>query len=108
MEMCMIALQNRRIIDRNMNGCFNKTEGLLMERWMVAFTRNDYRWKDVWLLLQKMTIDGKMYGCFTRQQAYWWKYAWLLIQKRKTIDGNMYGCFDKTEGLLMERWMVVF
>ena len=69
MEMCLVALQNRRIIDQNMNGCFNKTEVLLMERWMVAFTRNDYWWKDVFCFYKKMNIDGKIYGCFTRQQA---------------------------------------
>ena len=108
-----------RIIDRNMHGCFYKnwllmgrwmvaftkidywwkdvwllykTEGLLMEWWMVAFTKNDYWRKDVLLLLQnRRNIDGMMYGCFTKQKDYWWKDAWLLY---------------KTEGLLMERCKV--
>ena len=130
MERCMVALQDKKPIEGNMDDCFNKTElriidrnmhvcfyknWLLMGRWIVAFTKNDYWWKYACLLYitegilmewcmvalqDRRTIDGKMNGCFYKKWLLMERYM-VALQDRKPIDGNMHDCFNKTEELLI-------
>ena len=93
----------------------------MMEICMIALTNRikDHWSKYAWLLLQKLTIDGNMHGCFYKKWPLMER-CMVALQNRRNIDGMMYGCFTKqkdywwkdawlfykTEGLLIERCKV--